>query len=65
MNVFVVLSVLLVPAVLAGEYSDENGVLVLNDDNLADAIDEFQYILVEFCKYEKVGGEMTHILTAL
>ena len=38
------------PAILAGEYADEGGVLILTDDNIAEALDEFQYILVEFCK---------------
>lgn len=55
MKVLALLSLVFVTGILAGEYPDENSVLVLGDDNLADAIDEFQYILVEFCKY-KYGG---------
>lgn len=55
MKVLLLFSLVLVPAAFAGEYSDDNSVLVLTDDNLAEAIDEFQYILVEFCEYFASG----------
>ena len=42
----------------ASEYTEEQNVLVLGDANIDDAIKEFEYLLVEFCKFpcNLVGG---------
>lgn len=39
-----------IPCIFAGEYKEEKNVLVLTDDTIEDAINEFEYVLVEFCK---------------
>ncbi|KAH3869164.1 protein disulfide-isomerase-like [Dreissena polymorpha] len=48
MQVLGVFLLIAIAGTFAGEYKDEKGVLVLTDDDIADAIDEFKYILVEF-----------------
>lgn len=39
--------------ILADEISEEDGVLVLTQDNFEGAIDKYDHILVEFCKYKR------------
>ena len=50
MRLFVVCFVAALAAVApAAEYKDDEGVLVLTKDDFDAAIEEFQYVLVEFC----------------
>ena len=34
---------------------EDEGVLILNEDNFEDVVDETKLLLVEFCKYHKLG----------
>jgi len=46
----VVLFCQLLTTARAGGYTEEDDVLVLNEDNFDKAVKEFNHILVEFCK---------------
>ena len=57
MKVAALILLVSISGIIAAEYADEKGVLVLTDDNISDALTEFNYILVEFCEYRNfVGG---------
>lgn len=43
--------VLYISSVLAGDFKEDEGVLVLTKNDFDGALEEFKYILVEFCKY--------------
>jgi len=47
-KVLALFAIFAVVAVSAGEYPDDEGVLVLGDKNLAEALGEFEHVLVEF-----------------
>ena len=47
----VLLLVVLSAVCLAGEYEVDEGVLVLTTDTFNSAVEEYSYILVEFCKW--------------
>lgn len=40
----------LIGASLAGDWEVEDGVLVLNNENFQSAVDEHNFLLVEFCE---------------
>lgn len=40
----------------AADYKEDKNVLVLGDADLADAIKEHDYLLVEFCKFSEISG---------
>lgn len=46
----VLLLVALAASCLAGDYEEDEGVLVLTNDNFKAAVDEYNFILVEFCE---------------
>ncbi|XP_052762854.1 protein disulfide-isomerase-like [Mya arenaria] len=48
MKVLAIFLLVAVTGIFAGEYKEENNVLVLTDDDIADAINEYKFILVEF-----------------
>ena len=45
------LMLLAVAGLALAEYTEEDHVLVLTDDNFQQALDEFNYVLVEFCEF--------------
>ena len=45
-----ILVLLLVTFASCEDYKSEEDVLVLTDDNIGAALEEFEHILVEFCK---------------
>jgi len=42
---------LVLVAAVAAEYAEEDDVLVLTKDNFDQAVADFKYLLVEFCKW--------------
>ncbi|KAL4240459.1 Protein disulfide-isomerase [Mactra antiquata] len=48
MKVLAIFLLVAVAGIFAGEYAEEESVLVLTDSNIEDALTEFQYVLVEF-----------------
>lgn len=41
---------LLVATVAAADIKEEENVLVLTEDNFKEAVDQYEFLLVEFCK---------------
>jgi hypothetical protein len=50
MKVLAIFLLIAVAGIYAAEYKEEKNVLVLTDKTIADALEEFDYVLVEFCK---------------
>ena len=51
MKLFLLVCFATTVTVIAGEYLEEDDVLVLTNDNFDEALSEFPNILVEFCKW--------------